>query len=420
LQSPASLLLRLGDRYLAAWRDQCTLFLSSFAVEETLRQLSSYTAVTQAAPLAVSIAADRKQVVLQACVLQRCLELYFETRLIRLRDEPLCANLRQLAWMLSCATMLRDVVLSDDEPSLPPPHAEEGTESNRGNYEQRFPRHRPSAAELGRIVRCGSQLFPCVANDCSDANGSSKIANVGAEIANYLRDQHASVSAALEASQKCHTREAAPGAKLLWDAVVQAGLVRVEEEFVYAKIQCLSRKVAAPAVIEEVALADSQLPHVVSAQSSDAMDTDAVSSGQPEGARESDASIQAPEPTLPITLPTLGLAQDPSQPNEEIPCASVSPAADLDIASAISPAVNAVYCYCRLGDDGSPMVSCDCCEEWFHCGCVGYDSDARGLGGQVGKQQQQRKKKALHANAESSYLCISCCVASGRAYPYAW
>ncbi|KAJ7898426.1 hypothetical protein B0H13DRAFT_2664550 [Mycena leptocephala] len=31
---------------------------------------------------------------------------------------------------------------------------------------------------------------------------------------------------------------------------------------------------------------------------------------------------------------------------------------------------SAVYCLCRKGDDGSPMVNCGECEEWYHFGCV--------------------------------------------------
>jgi len=28
-----------------------------------------------------------------------------------------------------------------------------------------------------------------------------------------------------------------------------------------------------------------------------------------------------------------------------------------------------VYCICRLPDDGSPMICCDACKEWFHQSC---------------------------------------------------
>ena len=29
-----------------------------------------------------------------------------------------------------------------------------------------------------------------------------------------------------------------------------------------------------------------------------------------------------------------------------------------------------IYCHCRLPDDGSEMVCCDTCQEWFHTRCV--------------------------------------------------
>jgi len=29
-----------------------------------------------------------------------------------------------------------------------------------------------------------------------------------------------------------------------------------------------------------------------------------------------------------------------------------------------------LYCVCRRPDDGSPMVQCDVCKEWFHCRCI--------------------------------------------------
>ncbi|KAF7356595.1 Transcription elongation regulator [Mycena venus] len=35
----------------------------------------------------------------------------------------------------------------------------------------------------------------------------------------------------------------------------------------------------------------------------------------------------------------------------------------------------AVYCVCRKGDDGSPMVGCVECDEWYHFSCVGLNKD---------------------------------------------
>ncbi|KAJ7116023.1 hypothetical protein C8R44DRAFT_587834, partial [Mycena epipterygia] len=30
----------------------------------------------------------------------------------------------------------------------------------------------------------------------------------------------------------------------------------------------------------------------------------------------------------------------------------------------------AIYCLCRKGDDGSPMVNCGQCDEWYHFACI--------------------------------------------------
>jgi hypothetical protein len=423
-QSPASLLLRLGARYITAWRIQCTTFLCSAAVGDALRQLiSCIPSVATTAPVSVP-SVHREEVVLQACVLQRCLELYFETRIVRIRDEPLCRSLRQLAWMLCCATMLREVVLSDPEVNSSAVHVEGGTMSSSGIL--RFPRHRPTASELGRIVRFGAQLFPAAASagtaaivDDSTHSIGSRIVNVGTAIGRHLHHHHAAVSAALSASQECRTREDAPAVLRLWDAVVQAGFVRVEEEFAYARIRCLCRKVnvtsavAATGGLESVTV-ESKLPHVVSVQSSEELGTDDGSSDALAAAAESSAgSLIVAEVAELVTEALQDAPMVCDEPLVPTVCAKESSSDDA------IPAASEVYCYCRQGDDGSPMVSCDSCEEWFHCGCVGYDSTrVAGQGGGSGKQQ--RKKKSAPVNAESSYLCISCCVVSGRPYSYAW
>ena len=34
-----------------------------------------------------------------------------------------------------------------------------------------------------------------------------------------------------------------------------------------------------------------------------------------------------------------------------------------------------IYCVCKGVDDGSFMISCDWCEEWFHGRCVGVTEE---------------------------------------------
>ena len=34
-----------------------------------------------------------------------------------------------------------------------------------------------------------------------------------------------------------------------------------------------------------------------------------------------------------------------------------------------------IFCVCRKGDDGSLMIQCDECLEWYHGSCVGIDEN---------------------------------------------
>ena len=36
---------------------------------------------------------------------------------------------------------------------------------------------------------------------------------------------------------------------------------------------------------------------------------------------------------------------------------------------------NELYCICRKPDDGTPMVCCDGCDEWYHIRCIGLHKD---------------------------------------------
>lgn len=50
------------------------------------------------------------------------------------------------------------------------------------------------------------------------------------------------------------------------------------------------------------------------------------------------------------------------------------------------------YCWCRGVDDGRPMVQCDRCLEWFHCSCVGRGLGRPPLG--TAKTVKAKKKKS--------------------------
>jgi hypothetical protein len=60
------------------------------------------------------------------------------------------------------------------------------------------------------------------------------------------------------------------------------------------------------------------------------------------------------------------------------------------------------YCLCRGPDDGSFMLACDGCDDWYHATCVGVSF----------------KKKALASNFV--FRCIACCAEAGEDYPYKW
>jgi hypothetical protein len=65
------------------------------------------------------------------------------------------------------------------------------------------------------------------------------------------------------------------------------------------------------------------------------------------------------------------------------------------------PRSKEAHCLCREGDDGSAMVCCDSCEQWFHTRCVGI-----------------RRKKDL--DALDAYVCMRCAQKRGQRYVFAW
>lgn len=75
------------------------------------------------------------------------------------------------------------------------------------------------------------------------------------------------------------------------------------------------------------------------------------------------------------------------------------------------------YCVCRGGDDGSLMVQCEKCEEWFHNRCVRYEPGMKGVKGRNGKRA---RSCCDEGKDDEAFVCISCCELGGNPYPYRW
>jgi hypothetical protein len=92
-----------------------------------------------------------------------------------------------------------------------------------------------------------------------------------------------------------------------------------------------------------------------------------------------------------------------SEEEQQTPSTVLMPAESAAVASA------AVYCLCRGVDDGSDMVECDRCKDWYHYYCVGIV---------LGK-----KRKSLAASIgseDAQYVCMGCCTLTGQPYVFKW
>ncbi|KAJ7760574.1 hypothetical protein B0H16DRAFT_1884744 [Mycena metata] len=62
--------------------------------------------------------------------------------------------------------------------------------------------------------------------------------------------------------------------------------------------------------------------------------------------------------------------------------------------------IPAIYCLCRKGDDGSPMVNCGECDEWYHFGCISLSENT--------------------ADDINVYICAPCTEKTGRRTVMLW
>ena len=106
------------------------------------------------------------------------------------------------------------------------------------------------------------------------------------------------------------------------------------------------------------------------------------------------------------------------------------------------------YCWCRGADDGSPMVQCDGCDEWFHSSCMGLTKQkatapkGSGVGAGSGRDTVKgefsvpsiitgkvksktkgaviKTTKQLQGVVDICFYCIACTEDMGETYPHRW
>ncbi|EPQ26463.1 uncharacterized protein PFL1_06111 [Pseudozyma flocculosa PF-1] len=129
----------------------------------------------------------------------------------------------------------------------------------------------------------------------------------------------------------------------------------------------------------------------------DAPQASTVASSDDPAARPTRRSsrIKHPEPQEPSKDANDGQGKSAPKPTKQAQdgAASVPAGGDEDQDDQDDDADDAVYCICKGKDDGTPMISCEGCHDWFHFSCV------------------KLTKRA--ARNLSEYLCPSC-LESGR------
>ena len=345
----------------------------------------------------------------QTRVLQRALELYFHPRLIRIRDEELCLQLRQLAWIITTSTLLRCVVLDNDLiPQIP-------SKSSHNNV--LFPRSQLSLSELTSIVAGGVSLFTtpatptppnCTTTSCSSASVLS-IAELGASLLQWLRQCQDKARALLAQAVQCRSCVEAPALVTQLQTAASQGVVYVHTEFGFAVVSCLSRPRAAAVPDDSIVASSTGALNTLSGELSDS-NTVSVT-----------GSVTASAPTATTVTITTTERSDACLSKSSSDDMLIVPAVTSD--SSTESEADGAYCWCRGADDGSAMVSCDCCDEWFHCTCVGLRS-LRALTATSSTNNSSNKssknKSKQQKNMQATYICISCTILTDTEYVYKW
>lgn len=382
-----------------------------------------------------------REIVREGRVLQRCMELYLQLRVVRIRGRE-CTSLRQLAWIITTSTLLRGVSASLKSVMLPD-----------DRMPLLFERHIPTPDELYSLIAAGCELFSVQASELESAlsltlaeDMPSMICQVGKQL---LRHHSAVYSAYAQLQVRaiaCASRDAARSLVPAVDAFLAAKSLCLEGgEFWVARVKCLERdvpeKIAHPTELAEEALHKGNSTSMVS-MSMDCITTIASEGGADVTANASCSSdggtamdnvsgVHSQSLTSIATL-TSSSSVTPELQREPTSMNAIAAPGEANQGierTAEAPQVTA-YCWCRQGDDGTPMVCCDGCEEWFHCRCVGLSSAGAvhmpakkaSKSASSASNNNRRTKKAAKADLaeESAYWCISCTHLSGQSYPFAW
>lgn len=178
------------------------------------------------------ICASPAELLIQAKVLQRCTELYFHTRLIRIRDEFLCGHLRRIIWVLSVLPLFRGIRAHNDK-----------SDTER-SLEVLLPRCKVTLSQLESIVQCGEALFTSISTACNSSSTPSvlQVLSIGTQMHKCLSAAYFSSVSFLEVASSCNNSVTATclmqSPEFSVDAI-RAGFVALDKEYTYAKLQSI-------------------------------------------------------------------------------------------------------------------------------------------------------------------------------------
>ncbi len=299
----------------------------------------------------------------EAAVLHEALKLYFEPRILRVHPSEEVATLRRLIWAVSAGTLHRTVVAGE-----------------RAVPVILLPSEVPTLNRLGEVIRGGETVGGT--DSIGDCTGRSTLAR--------LRSALQTGQQFLEEATVCCSFAGAQ--QLMLRASELQRVVDLRGEFATARLQCMVRPASRYARSTK-SNSDSTCAAATTADQS-----------QEKGLNYDSSWTEM-------------LTDAPATASTEVETASTTQTAaptQVDV----EYTADSEYCFCRGEDDGSTMICCDGCDEWFHSRCVRAG----------GKQRSAAKKKVKTASGASKpveeetagFMCISCCAHSGEEYAFKW